>query len=128
MQLLRLTGFLTSAFLLLSSLSCNAADAPIPEGEYNCHKISGSQLIHLAMLEIKGSTYRFSKEEQFAPFTIDAKKEITWTRGVSFLPDGWKLGVSKFEGTNSSGEPMITIRYTSARGAAEVIDAVKEKK
>ncbi len=127
MQLLRRTGFLTLSMLLLSTLSCSAADAPIPEGEYNCHKISGTQLIHLAMLEIKGSTYRFSKEEQFAPFTIDAKKEITWSRGVSFLPDGWKLGVSKYEGLNSTGEPMITIRYTSARGAAEIIDCVKEK-
>lgn len=128
MQLLRLTGFLTSTFLLLGSLSCNAADAPIPEGEYNCHKISGAQLIHLATLEIKGSTYRFSKEEQFAPFTVDKNKEITWSKGVSFLPDGWKLGVSKYEGPNSQGEPRLTIRYTSARGAAEVIDAVKEKK
>ena len=127
MQLLRLTGFLTSAFLLLSSLSCNAADAPIPEGEYNCHKISGAQLIHLATLEIKGLTYRFSKEEQFAPFTIDAKKEITWSKGVSFLPDGWKLGVSKYEGPNEAGKPRLTIRYTSASGNAEVIDAVKEK-
>jgi hypothetical protein len=119
---------LFSGMLLLSAISCNAAVAPIPEGEYNCHKISGAQLIHLAMLEIKGSTYRFSKEEQFAPFTIDAKKEITWSKGVSFLPDGWKLGISKYEGPNAQGEPRLTIRYTSASGNAEVIDAVKEKK
>jgi hypothetical protein len=127
MQHLRLTGLWTLAFFLLGSLSCSAADAPIPEGEYNCHKISGASLIHLAMLEIKGSTYRFSKEEQFAPFTIDANKKITWSKGVSFLPATWKLGESKFEGPNEAGKPRLTIRYTSASGNAEVIDAVKEK-
>jgi hypothetical protein len=114
-------------YLILCATSCQAADAPIPEGEYNCHKISGASLIHLAMLEIKGSTYRFSKEEQFAPFTIDANKKITWSKGVSFLPDSWKLGESKFEGPNEAGKPRLTIRYTSASGNAEVIDAVKEK-
>lgn len=127
MRLLRLTGLGTLALLLVSSLSCSAADAPLPEGEYNCHKISGTQLIHLAMLEIKGSTYRFSKEAPFAPFTIDANKQITWSKGVSFLPDDWKLGASKYEGPNEAGQPRITIGYTSARGAAEVIDAVKER-
>src|SRR5690242_10662645 len=89
MQILRLMGLLSLAFLLLGSLSCNAADAPIPEGEYNCHKISGTQLIHLATLEIKGSTYRVSKDEPFAPFTIDDKKIVTWTKGLRFLPEGW---------------------------------------
>ena len=127
MHLPRRTLLLCGALLALSTVSCNAADAPIPEGEYNCHKISGARLIHLAMLEIKGSTYRVTKDAPFAPFSIDDKKIITWTKGLSFLPDGWKLGESKYEGPNAQGEPRLTIKYTSASGNAEVIDAVKEK-
>jgi len=126
MHLPRQILLLCFSLLTLSAVSCNAADG-IPAGEYNCHKISGTQLIHLAMLEIKDSTYRFSKDDAFAPFTIDANKQITWSKGVSFLPDGWKLGTSKYEGPNEAGKPRITINYTSARSAAEVIDAVKEK-
>ncbi|MGC4004405.1 MAG: hypothetical protein QM811_15325 [Pirellulales bacterium] len=102
-----------------SLISCaenttRAADAVVPEGEYNCHKISGAQLIHLATLEIKGTTYRTSKDASFEPFTVAADKTITWSKGMDFLPDGWKLGVSKYEGPNAAGQPRLTIRYTSA--------------
>jgi len=110
------------AFLLLSS----EAEAAAPDGVYTLMKISGGSLMNLGTLEIKGQTYRLNEEGQFAPFTEDEAGNITWSAGLDILPDGWKLGKSTV-GKDSQGKPLIEIRYTSPRGAAEVIDAVKEK-
>lgn len=90
-------------------------------------KISGGYLINLGVLEIRDSTYRFDETEEFALFKIDAAGNIQWSAGLSFFPPNWKHTSSKFDGLNGDGQPIISIRYVSASGNSEVIDAVKEK-
>lgn len=90
-------------------------------------KISGSSLINLGPLEIKGGTYRVGDDKTFAPFTQDAAGTITWSAGLNFMPDGWKLGKSTYVGLDEFKKPLIRINYMSPRQAAEVIDCVKEK-
>lgn len=98
-----------------------------PDGKYQCNKISGSSYINLGTLEIKGKTYRgFVAEGAFHPYTMDASGNITWTKGLEGMPDGWTLTTSNYAGPDETGKPLINIRYTSKRGAAEVIDAVRE--
>jgi hypothetical protein len=120
--------FLLALFALFASALIDAqagAPGPIPDGSYNCHKISGSQLIGLGTLEIRGKTYRVSDKDAFAPFSVDGAGKITWSAGISFLPDGWKVTGSEYRGL-VSGKPMINIRYVSGSGNHEVIDCVKE--
>ncbi|MFN8656597.1 MAG: hypothetical protein U0105_09680 [Candidatus Obscuribacterales bacterium] len=58
---------------------------------------------------------------------MDASGGIVWTGSLTGLPDGWKLKPAKYVGPDYKGHPLIRIYYTSDRGAAEVIDATKEK-
>ena len=99
---------------------------PVVEGVYTMMKISGGSLIGLGDLEIRGATYQVVGEGGFKPFTIDGSGYITWSAGLNIMPDGWKLGKSVYT-KDEQGKPLIQIYYTSPRGAAEVIDALKEK-
>lgn len=118
------------AFILMafppSSPVAKAADAGPPEGEYNCHKISSGQLIGLGTLDIRGKTYRVGKEDAFAPFTMDGAGNITWSAGINFMPDGWKILSSAYKGLTKEGQPLIIINYQSKSGNNEVMDCVKE--
>ena len=111
---------------LLSPVAKAADAAPAPAGVYTLAKIGGGRLMSLGTMEIKGQTYRVNEEGKFAPFTQDGAGNITWSAGLDILPEGWKLGKSTV-GKDEQGRPLIKIHYTSPRGAAEVIDAVKEK-
>lgn len=100
-----------------------------PDGIYTCNKISGRSYIHIGTIEIRGRTYKgFSSQQgSFHPFTIDGSGSIIWTGGLTSLPEGWTLHPAKYVGPDYKGHPLIRVYYTSARGAAEVIDATKEK-
>jgi len=105
-----------------------AAKGAPPNGLYEVNKISGSSYIHIGTLEIKGNTYRgLVNEGPFNPFTLNAANEMVFSKGLSGMPDGWKLKPAKYVGNDESGHPLVQIYYNSARGAAEVADAVKEK-
>jgi hypothetical protein len=119
---------LAAVFVLAAFQSfAEAGEAGPPDGEYNCHKISGRSLIYIATLDIKGKTYRISKDDAFAPFTVDGNGTITWSAGISFMPEGWKLTSSTYKGLSKEGQPIILINYDSQSGFAEVMDCVKEK-
>lgn len=114
------------AALPLAPMLAAGNGAP-PDGLYQCNKISGSSYINIGTLEIKGKTYRgFVAEGPFHPYAMDASGAITWTSGLAGMPDGWKLQPAAYKGLDSAGKPLIEIRYTSARGAADVVDAVRE--
>lgn len=99
-----------------------------PDGTYNCCKISGSSLINLGTLEIKGKTYRgLVAEGAFHAFTMDASGNITYTNGLAGMPEGWKLTTSEYTGPDEAGHPLIKVRYISKSGNHEEMDAVKEK-
>lgn len=97
----------------------------IPEGNYSLAKISGGSLINLGTLEIRKNTYRTDEKGKFAPFTVDAKGTITWSAGLTFLPDGWKHDYSTIT-FDKQGKPLIRIHYLSARGTKDIIDGTKE--
>ncbi len=100
-----------------------------PDGIYTCNKISVGKYIHIGTLEIRGNTYKgFSSQQgKFHPYTLSGSGDINWTGGLSSFPDGWTLKPGKYVGPDNNGHPRIRIYYTSDRGAAEVIDATKEK-
>lgn len=114
----------------ISALGPREANAqqkgPVPDGTYTLSKISSGSLIQLGTLEIKNSTYRFGSEGKFESFTINDKGTITWSKGLSFLPDGWTHVRSEYMGKTKEGKPLIHIYYKSARGAQDLIDALKE--
>ena len=114
-------------FCMVTQTGKAADPGPAPAGVYTLMKLSSGRLIGLGKLEIRGKTYRVGETAEFAPFTQDNAGQITWSAGLSFLPTGWTLGKSTYTGLNPKGQPLIKIYYTSARGAAEVIDCVKEK-
>ncbi|MBP7862381.1 hypothetical protein KA183_11915 [bacterium] len=108
--------------------SKQAAKGAPPNGLYEVNKISGSSYIHIGTLEIKGNTYRgLVAEGSFQPFTLNGAKEMVFSKGLVGMPDGWKLKPAKYVGNDESGHPWIQVYYDSARGAAEVADAIKEK-
>ncbi|MBP7864019.1 hypothetical protein KA183_20205 [bacterium] len=100
-----------------------------PDGIYTCNKISGRSYIHIGTIEIRGGTYKgFSSQQgSFHPYNLAASGDIVWTGGLSSFPTGWTLKPGKYVGPDSKGHPRIRVYYTSDRGAAEVIDATKEK-
>lgn len=100
-----------------------------PDGLYTCNKISGRSYIHIGTIEIRGGTYKgFSSQQgSFHPFTIDGSGSIVWTAGLTGLPAGWTLKPGKYVGLDYRGRPLIRVYYNSDRGAAEVVDATKEK-
>lgn len=98
-----------------------------PDGEYTCMKISGSSLINLGTLEIRGGTYRgLSKTGGFSPMVISGAGNITWSQGLRGMPDGWKITDSRYIGGDELGRPLIKIYYRSGSGWNEVMDALKE--
>ena len=98
-----------------------------PDGEYNCMKISGSSLIHLGTLEIRGGTYRgLSKAGGFSPMIVSGGGNITWSQGLRGMPEGWKVTDSRYVGGDEHGRPLIKIYYRSGSGWNEVMDALKE--
>ncbi len=100
-----------------------------PDGLYQCNKISLRSYIHIGTIEIRGKTYKGFSSQQggFHPYSMDGAGNITWTAGLTGMPDGWSLKPGKYVGPDSQGHPRIRIYYTSPRGAAEVVDATKEK-
>jgi hypothetical protein len=100
-----------------------------PDGLYTCNKISGRSYIHIGTIEIRGGTYKgFSSQQgSFHPYSLNASGDIVWTGGLTSLPEGWTLKPGKYVGPDPKGHPRIRVYYTSNRGAAEVIDATKEK-
>lgn len=100
-----------------------------PDGIYTCNKLSVGRLIHIGTIEIRGGTYKgFSSQQgSFHPYTMDGGGNINWTAGLTGMPDGWSLKPGKYVGPDNYGHPRIRIYYTSPRGAAEVVDATKEK-
>ncbi|MCW5822718.1 MAG: hypothetical protein KIT34_07930 [Cyanobacteria bacterium TGS_CYA1] len=100
-----------------------------PDGLYTCNKISVGRYIHIGTIEIRGGTYKgFSSQQgSFHPYSLTGSGDIVWTGGLTSMPDGWTLKPGKYVGPDPKGHPRIRIYYTSNRGAAEVIDATKEK-
>lgn len=119
------------ALLILPLCASTSADeskalgAP-PDGSYNCIKISGDQLISLGKLEIKGRTYRGMAGGEFAPFTLDADNAMVLSKGLTGMPDGWKITSVKYTGKDKEGRPLIKIAYRSKSGSGDLIDAVME--
>ena len=95
---------------------------PVKEGTYEMVKLSGSSLMSLGDLEIKGNTCQALGQGGFKPFTIDASGNITWGAGLAILPDGWKIRRTVYT-KDSKGKPLIQIYYTSASGTDDSIDA-----
>jgi hypothetical protein len=109
------------------STNQSAAKGTPPNGLYQCNKISGSSYIWIGTLEIKGNTYRgFDKAGSFHPLGSDGAGGITFTAGLTGMPDGWKLEHCNYAGLDSGGKPFIQIRYVSPRNAHEIVDAVLE--
>lgn len=100
-----------------------------PDGIYTCNKISGRSYIHIGTIEIRGGTYKGFSSQQgtFHPYSLSGSGDITWTGGLTSLPTGWTLKPGKYVGPDYKGHPRIRVYYSSDRGAAEVIDATKEK-
>lgn len=97
-----------------------------PNGVYNCQKI-GQTYMGLGPLEIRGNTYRgIGDEGDFHPFTVDASGQITWSAGISGLPDGWTIRSSFYAGKDEKGHPLIKIYYRSKSGFSDLIDCVME--
>ncbi len=84
-------------------------------------------MINLGEIEIRKLTYRDEEKGKFKDFKLSDKGEITWSKPLAFLPEGWKHVRSEFAGKDEGGRPMIRIYYESARGTADVIDGIKEK-
>jgi hypothetical protein len=124
-----ISRMLLSTTLALGTVISAWADggAP-PAGKYNCMKISSSgSLMSLGTLEIKGSKYRgIGDEGDYAAYSVDSNGGITWSGGLTGMPDGWTVTSSKYVGADPNGHPMIKIHYTSPRGALEVMDCVQE--
>lgn len=97
-----------------------------PSGTYVCQKISGSSLMGLGNLEIRGTTYSGIGGGGFAPFTVSGTGELGWTRGIRGLPDGWTVTSSRFAGLDYLGRPLIKIGYRTSRGSSDLIDCVRE--
>jgi hypothetical protein len=106
--------------------TARAAEGAPPNGVYRLMTFSGGRLIRLGTLEIREATYRVGEKKDFSPYSIDAQGKITWSAGLSFLPDGWTHQYSKFAGPDDQGRPNIRIHYKSSGGNMEVMDAIKE--
>ncbi len=120
-------GMGSKSYMPAASKAITGKGTP-PSGLYECNKISGSMYIHIGTLEIKGNTYRgFANEGSFHPYSMDGAGAITWTAGLSGLPEGWKLEKANYNGLDTTGHPWIQIRYVSPRNAHETVDAIKEK-
>lgn len=101
-----------------------------PSGVYNCEKISGSMFMGLGKIEIRGNTYRGIDEAgrgTFHPFTVDSSGGISWSHGLTGLPDGWTLRSSYYAGPDHMGRPLIKIYYRSKSAWNDLIDCVRER-
>lgn len=108
-----------------SSGQSSTGGAP-PSGTYVCQKISGSSLIGLGDLVIRGETYSGIGGGGFAPFKLSGNGELTWTKGIAGLPDGWTVTSSSYAGLDYLGRPLIKIGYRTSRGSTDLIDCVRE--
>ena len=96
-----------------------------PSGVYNAHKISpGGQLIGLGKLEIQGNTYRGIAGGPFHPYTVAGDGNITWSRGLTGMPDGWTYVRSVYVGKDYRGRPLIKVYYRSTSGWNDAFDCV----
>ncbi len=99
---------------------------PVKEGVYEMVKASGSSVISLGDLEIRGTTCQALGQGGFKTFTVDSSGNITWAPGLSILPDGWKIRRSVYT-KDSRGNPLIQIFYTSDSGTDDSLDAYLKK-
>ena len=96
-----------------------------PSGIYNAHKISpGGQLMGLGKLEIKGNTYRGIAGGPFSPFTVAGDGNITWSGGLTGMPNGWTYVRSVYVGKDYRGRPLIKVYYRSSSGWNDAFDCV----
>ena len=97
-----------------------------PSGTYVCQKLSGSSLIGLGHLEIRGSTYSGLGAGSSAPFSVGGSGDITLTKGLRGLPDGWTVSSTRYAGLDEMGRPLIRIGYRTSRGSTDQIDCIRE--
>ncbi len=96
-----------------------------PSGIYNAHKISpGGQLMGLGKLEIQGNTYRGIAGGSFSPYTVAGDGNITWSRGLTGMPNGWTYVRSVYVGKDYKGRPLIKVYYRSTSGWNDAFDCV----
>ncbi len=97
-----------------------------PSGKYVAQKISpGGQLIGLGDLEIRGSSYRGIAGGGMAPFSVSGGN-ISWSAGITGLPDGWVILKSVYSGLDHMGRPYIQVYYRSKSGFNDCFDCVRE--
>jgi hypothetical protein len=102
-----------------------AQGAP-PDGTYVCQKI-GQTYTGLGNLDIRGNQYRgIGPDGGFHPFSVSGNGQITWSAGITGLPDGWTIRASFYAGLEHMGRPIIKIDYTSRAGWNDRIDCVRE--
>ena len=96
-----------------------------PSGIYNAHKISpGGQLMGLGKLEIQGNTYRGIAGGSLSPYTVAGDGNITWSRGLTGMPEGWTYVRSVYVGKDYRGRPLIKVYYRSTSGWNDAFDCV----
>lgn len=97
-----------------------------PDGVYVAQKISpGGTLIGLGKLIIRGGTYSGIAGGGFAPYSVNGGN-ITWSAGITGLPDGWRIRRSVYAGTDKQGRPYIQIYYVSKSGFNDMFDCLRE--
>lgn len=102
-----------------------AQGAP-PDGVYVCQKI-GQTYMGLGNLDIRGNQYRgIGPDGGFHPFSVSGNGQITWSAGITGLPNGWTIRASFYAGLEHMGRPIIKIDYTSSSGWNDRIDCVRE--
>jgi hypothetical protein len=97
-----------------------------PSGKYVAQKISpGGQLIGLGDLEIRGNTYRGIAGGNFAPFSVSGGN-ITWSAGITGMPNGWVIRKSVYLGLDDMKRPYIRVYYRSTSGFNDAFDCIRE--
>lgn len=138
----RLAG-LAAALAVLACGPVSAATAPaakspakapaatgktLPNGLYTCQIWSGSMLMTLGKVEIKGATYRgpaHTLSGPYKPLKIDGAGQMTWTPNFSQLAStGAVITGSRISGTAAA--PAFTVEYKTGRGYNESMDCTRE--
>ncbi|MEO7053687.1 MAG: hypothetical protein ABI191_01825 [Rhizomicrobium sp.] len=105
-----------------------ATGKSLPAGMYACQIWSGSMLMTLGKVEIKGATYRGPSNTPtgpFKPLVIDAAGMMSWSPNFSQLAStGAVITRSRISGTPA--QPAFTVEYTTGRGYRESMDCTKE--
>ena len=98
-----------------------------PDGLYTLQKIDGDGFAGGAKLEFRGGQYRMAWEDgpdPWAPYEI-RNGEIVLTRGLSALPDSWRVISARYVGSDNLGRPLIHIDYSTGH-STDRLDALRE--